>query len=91
MLQFLFFAVVVGGLIAVLYILLVKPSNGNVALAAALAAGFGAYTAVQIASEGVIMFFTNHTGNLTGIQVWWDLVMCVVISFFFIAPRARAV
>ena len=35
------------------------------------------------------MFFTNHSGNLTGIQVWWDLVMCVVIALFFIAPRAR--
>jgi hypothetical protein len=27
--------------------------------------------------------------NLTGIQVWWDLVMCVMIAMFFIAPRAR--
>jgi hypothetical protein len=44
---------------------------------------------VQLAQEGAVMFFTNHTANLTGLQVWWDLAMCVGIALFFIIPRAR--
>lgn len=50
---------------------------------------FFVYTIAQIAQEGVVMFFTNHLANLTGLQVWWDLVMSVLIAFFFILPRAR--
>jgi hypothetical protein len=45
---------------------------------------------VQIGSEGVIGFYTNHTQDLTGVQVWWDLLMCALIALFFMAPRARA-
>ncbi|MBD2841400.1 hypothetical protein [Erythrobacter rubeus] len=89
MLQTLFVIILVFGGIAMAYILVAKPTTGNAALAAMLSAGFGAYTAVQIWQEGVVMFWTNHTVNLTGIQVWWDLVMCVGIALFFIAPRAR--
>lgn len=90
-LQILFFLVWACAVPAVLYILIAKPASGSAILAAMLSAGFGAYTAVQIWSEGVVMFYTNHSQNLTGLQVWWDLIMCVVIGLFFIAPRARAV
>ncbi len=90
-LQVTFFAVLAFGGLGILHILFSKPTTGSAILAAMLSAGFGTYTAIQIWSEGVVMFFTNHTGNLTGIQVWWDLVMCVIIALFFIAPRARAV
>ncbi|QUL39312.1 hypothetical protein KDC96_02750 [Erythrobacter sp. JK5] len=89
-LQVTFVAVLVFGAAGLVHILTARPTIGSATIAAMLAAGFGAYTAVQIWSEGVVMFFTNHTGNLTGIQVWWDLVMCVIIALFFIAPRARA-
>jgi hypothetical protein len=88
-LQILFVIILAFGLLAMVYILVAKPTSGNATLAAMLSAGFGAYTAVQIWQEGVMMFWTNHTVNLTGIQVWWDLVMCVMIAMFFIAPRAR--
>ena len=88
-LQILFVIILAFGLLAFVYILAAKPTSGNATLAAMLSAGFGAYTAVQIWQEGVMMFWTNHTVNLTGIQVWWDLVMCVMIAMFFIAPRAR--
>ena len=90
-LQVTFVAVLVLAFPALLHIMFNKPVSGNATLAAMLCGGFAAYTAVQIWSEGVVMFWTNHTVNLTGIQVWWDLVMCVVIALFFIAPRARAV
>ena len=78
-----------GGLIALLYILIAKPVTGNPIVPAMLSAGFFAYTAVQIWQDGIVMFWTNHTANLTGIQVWWDLVMCLMIALLFVAPRAR--
>ena len=87
--EILFVAGIVGGLAAWLYILSAKPAAGNAVLAAMLCGGFAAYTAVQIWHDGVIMFWTNHTVNLTGIQVWWDLIISVLIALFFIAPRAR--
>lgn len=77
------------GVIAFVTMLLTKRDIGNAAIAAALSGGFGAFTAVQIWQDGAETFFTNHTLNLTGVQVWWDLVMCVIIALFFIAPRAR--
>ena len=90
-LQILFFVVFVAGTGFGAYILITKPTIGNSIIAATLCGLFAGYTTVQIALEGVAMFFTNHSANLTGIQVWWDLIMCVIIAFFFIAPRARAV
>lgn len=89
MLQITFFIVLLFGGVGIFYILLQRPTHGNAILAAMLSAGFAAYTAGQIWSEGVVMFFTNHSANLTGLQVWWDLVMCVVIALFFIVPRAQ--
>ena len=32
----------------------------------------------------------NHTANLWGVQVWWDLLISVTVALFLIAPRARA-
>lgn len=78
-----------GGLIALVYILAAKPVTGNPIVPAMLSAGFFAYTAVQIWHDGIVMFWTNHTANLTGIQVWWDLVISVMVALFFVAPRAR--
>lgn len=74
-LQIIWLAATTGGLIAFLSILLLKREGGSAALAAMLCGGFAGFTAVQIGQEGVVMFFTNHTQNLTGLQVWWDLVM----------------
>ena len=90
-LQILFFLVFLATTLAGAYILIAKPTIGNPSLAAILCAVFLGYTLVQISEEGVVMFFTNHSANLTGIQVWWDLVMSVLIAFFFIRPRAEAV
>ena len=90
-LEIIWIAATLGGFAAFLTILLAKRESGNATLAAMLCGGFAAFTAVQIAQEGVIGFFTNHTQNLTGLQVWWDLVMCVMIALFFMAPRARKV
>ena len=90
-LQILFFLVLFATTCAGAYILIAKPTIGNPTLAATLCGLFLGFTLVQIGHEGVVMFFTNHSANLTGIQVWWDLVMSVLIAFFFIRPRAQAV
>ncbi|WP_413469457.1 hypothetical protein [Qipengyuania gaetbuli] len=76
--------------IAIGYVLAGSPKIGSATLAAALAAGFAAFTAVTIAREGVLLVWTNHTQNLWGVQVWWDLLFAVGIAVFLIAPRARA-
>ncbi len=82
-----------GGLIAavamVAFIISSKRESGSPLLAAMLSAGFAAFTAVQIWQDGIVMFWTNHTANLTGTQVWWDLLISVTIALFLIAPRAR--
>ncbi|MBX7513036.1 hypothetical protein K3179_00600 [Qipengyuania sp. GH38] len=76
-------------MLALGYVLAGSPKVGSAILAAALAAGFGAFTAVTIANEGVLLVWTNHTQNLWGVQVWWDLLCAVVLAVFLIAPRAR--
>ncbi|WP_299193283.1 hypothetical protein [uncultured Erythrobacter sp.] len=84
-----FIAGLIAGGIALVSILVNKSGRGNALLAASLSAGFGAFTAVQIWQEGAEMFWTNHTQNLTGTQVWWDLIICAMVALFFAAPRAR--
>ena len=60
-------------------------------IAAALATWFIFFSAVPIVQEGYLGFIPNHTQDLWGTQVWYDLIICVVISLVFIVPRARAV
>lgn len=90
-----FLALAGGGLIfgaaAIIAIALRPGAPGSALLAGALAAGFAAFTAVTIAAEGVIPVVLNHTGNLWGVQVWWDLLFSLSVAFFLILPRARAV
>jgi hypothetical protein len=87
-------ALVAGGLAAALVAIgsvLMRPDKiGSPALASALCGGFAAYTAVTIGAEGVMPVIANHTANLWGVQVWWDLLFSLTIALFLIAPRARA-
>lgn len=87
-------ALFIGGLAAALaaigWVLARRDVTGSAALAAALAGGFAAYTGVTIWAEGVVPVIVNHTGNLWGVQVWWDLLIALTIALFLIAPRARA-
>ncbi len=87
-------ALFAGGFLAVLVaigaVLVRRETIGSAALAAALAGGFAAYTAVTILTEGVMPVLANHTANLWGVQVWWDLLISVTVALFLIAPRARA-
>jgi len=56
-----------------------------------LALVFAVFTTYQVSQEGLVQFWINHTTNLTGNQVWFDLVMAIGIGFYLLAPRARSV
>ncbi|XUU59822.1 hypothetical protein ACRAQ6_09600 [Erythrobacter sp. HA6-11] len=78
-------------MLALVKIVLSKQRIGSYLLAAMLSGGFGAFSVVTVYREGLLTVWTNHTQNLWGVQVWWDLLFAVAIAFFFIAPRARQV
>lgn len=82
---------VAAALAGAIYVLTNKDPVESPILAAALSAGFAAYTIGTIMTEGVSLVWTNHTTNMWGVQVWWDLLICVVVALFFVAPRARKV
>ena len=86
----LFLAGVLAIVVAVITIATARDRTGSAVLAAALSAGFAGLTAVTIWSEGVWLVVENHTLNLWGIQVWYDLLFSVSIALFFVLPRARA-
>lgn len=89
-----YLALFAGGLVAALIAVgwvLAKPQTiGSPAIAAALSGGFAAYSGVTIWAEGLLPVLINHTSNLWGVQVWWDLLFSLTIALFLIAPRARA-
>lgn len=89
-----FIALAGGGLVcavaAILWALLRPAAPGNAVLAAVLSAGFAGFTAITIATEGVFPVILNHTSNLWGVQVWWDLLFSLGIAYVLILPRARA-
>jgi hypothetical protein len=89
-----FIALAAGGLVfavcAIIAATLRPQAPGHAVLAGALAAGFAAFTAVTIAAEGVFPVVLNHTSNLWGVQVWWDLLFALGIATFLILPRAQA-
>lgn len=87
----LFLAGLASALVAMIYIVVSNQKIGSPALAAALSGGFGAFTAITILYDGVLPVWLNHTQNLWGVQVWWDLLISLSIALFFVLPRARAV
>lgn len=89
-----FLALAGGGLVfavaAIIFIVMRPDAPGNAVLAGALSAGFAAFTAVTIAAEGVLPVVLNHTSNLWGVQVWYDLLFSLSVAVFLILSRARA-
>jgi hypothetical protein len=80
----------VAALAALAHVVINRPAHGNASLAAWLGGAFLSFSLVTIWQEGLVLVWTNHTANLWGVQVWWDLLIAVVIALFLIAPRARA-
>lgn len=51
---------------------------------------FAALTAYAIVTEGLFGFWPLLTGSPWGLQVWFDLLLCVTAAFFLLQNRARA-
>ncbi len=89
-----FIALAGGGLVcavAAILVTLTRPNApGNALLAAVLAAGFAGFSAITIWAEGLAPVILNHTSNLWGVQVWWDLLFSLGVAYVLILPRARA-
>jgi hypothetical protein len=58
---------------------------------AALSAGFLAFSLYTVSQEGVLAFWPEHTRNLWGNQIWFDLLLAAGVGYTALAPRARAV
>lgn len=56
---------------------------------ASLSAAFLAWTVWAIVREGPTGFWTEHTRNLWGNQIWFDLLFAVSIGWWLMVPRAR--
>ena len=51
---------------------------------------FVALTAYAVAVEGLFGFWPRMTQSPWGLQVWFDLLICVTAAFFLLQNRARA-
>ena len=56
---------------------------------AALSLAFLLFSAEAIATEGMLGFWTEHTRNLWGNQIWFDLLLAVGIGWSSVVPQAR--
>jgi hypothetical protein len=63
---------------------------GSWRVVAVLGAAFIAFTVWTFLDGGIPPFWFNHTTNLAGNQVWFDLLISVVLAFVLLLPRARA-
>jgi hypothetical protein len=43
-----------------------------------------------IVSEGLLGFWVEHTRNLWGNQIWFDLLLAVGIGWYLVVPQAKA-
>jgi hypothetical protein len=59
-------------------------------LPAALSLAFLLFSLQAIVSEGLLGFWTEHTRNLWGNQIWFDLLLAVGIGWFLVVPQAKA-
>lgn len=57
---------------------------------AGLSVSFLLYSLYTVKTEGPLGFWTEHTRNAWGNQIWFDLLLGVGVSWFLIVPQARA-
>ncbi len=56
---------------------------------AALSTGFFAWTLYAVLAEGPLGFWTEHSRNLWGNQIWFDLLLAAGVGLTFLIPEAR--
>lgn len=86
-------ALAAGGL-AFLYAVIISVrgnARGYWLIAATVSAAFLAYSVWPITSMGPFGFWTEHVRNAWGVQIWFDLLCAISVSWFFIVPRAKKV
>ena len=66
-----------------------KPMKGVWTFPALLCVLFLAWTLVAIVKEGLFGFWPNHSTDMWGNQVWFDLLLAIGIGWFLLAPRAK--
>ena len=76
---------------AFIHIVVNKPIIGSTFVAAVVCAAFAGFTTVTVFSEGLVPVWGNHTANLWGVQVWWDLLISVSLALLLVVPRASKV
>ena len=60
-------------------------------LPAGLSMLFLGWSLIAIVNEGLLGFWTEHTRNFWGNQIWFDLLFALGIGWYLIVPRAKAV
>ena len=58
-------------------------------LPASLSAVFFAWSAWAVFSEGLFGFWTEHTRNKWGVQIWFDLLLAAGVAYGLIAADAK--
>lgn len=58
---------------------------------AIISAGFFAWSLMAVVTEGPFGFWPEHTRNLWGNQIWFDLLIAVGIGWVLIVPAAKGV
>jgi hypothetical protein len=66
------------------------PPKGAWRAAAGLSLLFLAFSLVAVVSEGPFGFWTEHTRNLWGQQIWFDLLLAAGTAWAALLPQARA-
>jgi len=74
-------------------VLALRPGHlrGGWRLPALAAALFGAYSMFAVLHEGPTGFWPEHTRNLWGVQIWFDLLFAAAVAWALLLPRARRV
>ncbi|MFY3384652.1 hypothetical protein [Paracidovorax sp. MALMAid1276] len=56
---------------------------------AILSGAFATFSITAVIQEGPMGFWTEHTRNLWGNQIWFDLLLAAGIAWTLLVPRAR--
>lgn len=76
-------------LVLILYLLRGAPPRGAWLLPALISVVFLAWTVMAVIVEGPLGFWTEHSRNLWGNQIWMDLLIAAGIGWTSLLPRAR--
>jgi hypothetical protein len=64
--------------------------KGRWVVPAGLALAFLLFSLQAVFAEGPLVFWAEHTRNVWGNQIWFDLLLGIGIGWFFLVPQARA-